>query len=83
VAALGEVLAEREGWRPLGDADLLRRYARRRAVGTWAMSQATDGLWQLFAGQQPLVRELRNRGLGLVNRIGPVKRWLVAQALDA
>jgi ubiquinone biosynthesis UbiH/UbiF/VisC/COQ6 family hydroxylase len=83
VAALGEVLAARESWRPLGDADLLRRYARRRAVGTWAMSQATDGLWQLFAGQQPLVRELRNRGLGLVNRIGPVKRWLVAQALDA
>jgi 2-polyprenyl-6-methoxyphenol hydroxylase-like FAD-dependent oxidoreductase len=83
VAALADVLARREAWRPLGDADLLRRYARRRAPGTWAMSQATDGLWQLFAGQQPLVRELRNRGLGLVNHIGPVKRWLVAQALDA
>jgi 2-polyprenyl-6-methoxyphenol hydroxylase-like FAD-dependent oxidoreductase len=83
VAALAEVLARREAWRPLGDADLLRRYARRRAPGTWAMSQATDGLWQLFAGQQPLLRELRNRGLGLVNHIGPVKRWLVAQALDA
>ena len=83
VAALAEVLAGREAWRALGDADLLRRYARRRAPGTWAMSQATDGLWQLFAVQQPLLRELRNRGLGLVNRIGPVKRWLVAQALDA
>lgn len=82
VAALADVLARRESWRSPGDADLLRRYARRRAPGTWAMSQATDGLWQLFAGQQPLVRELRNRGLGLVNRIGPVKRWLVAQALD-
>lgn len=82
VAALAEVLAQRESWRSPGDADLLRRYARRRATGTWAMAQATDGLWQLFAGEQPLLRELRNRGLGLVNRIAPVKRWLVGQALD-
>lgn len=83
VAALAEVLAQRESWRSPGDADLLRRYARRRATGTWAMAQATDGLWQLFAGQQPWLRELRNRGLGLVNHITPVKRWLVGQALDA
>jgi 2-polyprenyl-6-methoxyphenol hydroxylase-like FAD-dependent oxidoreductase len=83
VGALAAVLAERESWRSPGDADLLRRYARRRAAGTWAMARATDGLWQLFAGQQPLWRELRNHGLGLVNRIAPVKRWLVGQALDA
>jgi len=82
VTALAEVLAQRESWRSPGDADLLRRYARRRATGTWAMAQATDGLWRLFAGEQPLLRELRNRGLGLVNRIAPVKRWLVGQALD-
>lgn len=83
VAALAQVLAAREAWRALGDADLLRRYARRRAAGTWAMSQATDGLWHLFAHDQPLLRELRNRGLGLVNRLAPVKRWLVGRALDA
>ncbi len=83
VVALASVLAQRESWRTPGDADLLRRYARRRATGTWAMAQATDGLWQLFAGQQPWLRELRNRGLGLVNHIAPVKRWLVGQALDA
>lgn len=82
VAALADVLAGRESWRSPGDADLLRRYARRRATGTWAMAQATDGLWQLFAGQQPWLRELRNRGLGLVNHITPIKRWLVGQALD-
>lgn len=83
VAALAEVLAAREPWRPLGDADLLRRYARRRAAGTWAMAQATDGLWQLFSHDQPLLRELRNRGIALVNRMAPVKRWLVGRALDA
>jgi ubiquinone biosynthesis UbiH/UbiF/VisC/COQ6 family hydroxylase len=83
VAALSQVLAGRESWRSPGDADLLRRYARRRAAGTWAMTQATDGLWRLFAGQEPLARELRNRGLTLVNQLAPVKRWLVGRALDA
>lgn len=83
VSALADVLAAREGWRSPGDADLLRRYARRRAAPTWAMAQATDGLWRLFADQQPALRELRNRGLGLVNQIAPLKRWLIGRALDA
>src|SRR6185436_14334925 len=83
VAALAHVLAERESWRSPGDADLLRRYARRRAAGTWAMARATDGLWRLFAGREPLAKELRNRGLSLVNQIAPIKRWLIGRALDA
>ncbi|HSI60796.1 MAG TPA: FAD-dependent monooxygenase [Ideonella sp.] len=82
-AALAEVLAARESWRPLGDEALLRRYARRRASATWAMAQATDGLWQLFAADSPALRELRNRGMSLVNHMAPLKRWLTARALDA
>jgi len=83
VAALTQVLAAREPWRPLGDARLLRRYARERLAPTQAMSQLTDGLLQLFAAPAPVVRELRNRGLGLVNAAGPLKRWLTARALGA
>jgi len=81
VAALARVLAEREPWRPLGDTRLLRRYARERLAPTQAMSQLTDGLLRLFATPAPAVRELRNRGLGLVNAAGPLKRWLTARAL--
>ncbi len=81
VAALTQVIAAREAWRPLGDARLLRRYARARAADTWAMSELTDGLLHLFAHDHPAVRELRNRGLGLVDRLGPVKRWLTGRAL--
>ena len=55
----------------------------KRAAPTWAMGQITDGLLQLFAHEQPLLRELRNRGLGLVNRLHPLKRWLTARALDS
>jgi 2-polyprenyl-6-methoxyphenol hydroxylase-like FAD-dependent oxidoreductase len=80
VQALDEVLAAREAWRPLGDPRLLQRYARRRAIPTAAMGRVTDGLLHLFASEQPLLRELRNRGLTLVDHLPPLKRWLVASA---
>jgi 2-polyprenyl-6-methoxyphenol hydroxylase-like FAD-dependent oxidoreductase len=83
VAALCAVIAAREPWRGLGDERLLRRYARERRVPTWAMSQMTDGLFSLFSHEAPALRELRNRGLTLVNRLPPLKRWLTARALDS
>lgn len=82
VVALADTLAEREVWRGLGDPVLLRRYARRRLVPNWAMAQLTDGLWHLFARENPGWRELRNRGMSLVNHLPPLKRWLATQALD-
>lgn len=81
VAALVEVIGRREPWRGLGDEKLLRRYARERLAPTWAMSQLTDGLLQLFSQDAPAWRDVRNRGLTLVNRVSPLKRWLTAQAL--
>ena len=86
VAALVSVLKQREPWRALGDEKLLRRYARERLAPTWAMGQLTGGLLQLFspnAQQAPALRELRNRGLTLVNRLSPLKRWLTARALNS
>lgn len=83
VVALTRVIGEREPWRDLGDDRLLRRYARARMAPTWAMGQLTDGLLQLFAHPTPAVRELRNRGMTLVNHLPLVKRWLTARALDS
>lgn len=83
VVALTRVIEAREPWRPLADEKLLRRYVRERALPTWAMGRVTDGLLQLFSQQAPAARELRNRGLGLVNRLTPIKRWLTARALDS
>jgi 2-polyprenyl-6-methoxyphenol hydroxylase-like FAD-dependent oxidoreductase len=45
------------------------------------MGLLTDGLLHLFASPSPLARELRNRGLGLVNQLRPLKRVLVRQAM--
>ncbi|QPF72700.1 2-octaprenyl-3-methyl-6-methoxy-1,4-benzoquinol hydroxylase [Roseateles sp. DAIF2] len=83
VATLVRVLREREAWRPLGDERLLRRFARERAVPNWAMGELTDGLLRVFASEAPGLRELRNRGMGLLNHLPPVKRWLTGRALGA
>jgi 2-polyprenyl-6-methoxyphenol hydroxylase-like FAD-dependent oxidoreductase len=82
-AALARVVAARETWRTLGDEKLLARVERERTLPTRAMAQLTDGLLELFARPEPWVRELRNRGMTLLNHLPPLKRMLVARALDA
>jgi len=81
VSTLLAVLRERESWRAHGDPVLLRRYARRRAEAIDLMRWTTDGLARLFAWDDPLVRQMRNAGLALVNAAGPLKRALVRHAL--
>jgi 2-polyprenyl-6-methoxyphenol hydroxylase-like FAD-dependent oxidoreductase len=83
VAALCEVVAAREPWRALDDPRLLRRYERRRLLPTQAMGHLTDGLLQLFSHEQPALRELRNRGMGLLDQLSPLKRWLTDRALNS
>jgi len=77
VAALGE----RESWRDVGELALLRRYARRRAEPIGLIRLTTDALARLFAIDDPLLRVLRNRGMGAVERAGPLKRALIRHAL--
>ncbi|MGZ5187116.1 MAG: FAD-dependent monooxygenase [Caldimonas sp.] len=83
VAALVSVIGEREPWRPIGDERLLRRYVRLRAAPTSAMLRITDGLLRLFASDAAPIRELRNNGMTLVNRLPPLKQWLTARAIDS
>ncbi len=83
VAALVGAIGDRESWRGLGDERLLRRYVRQRAAPTSAMLRITDGLQRLFAEDAAPIRDLRNNGMALVNRISPLKRWLTARALDS
>jgi len=81
VTALDE--ARRQApWRSPGDERVLARYARQRRWPTQAMSTLTDGLLNLFADQRSLVKDVRNLGMNLVNRIDPLKHWLVGQAMD-
>ena len=45
------------------------------------MQFTTDGLQKLFNNGNPVLRELRNRGLGLTDRLGPLKNFLTRTAL--
>ncbi|MFM2405322.1 MAG: hypothetical protein RL223_3202 [Pseudomonadota bacterium] len=80
VSALAAVLAAREPWRALGDERLLRRHERARAWPVTAMAGLTDGLQRLFALPGAAPKELRNRGLTLLDRLAPLKRVLAGQA---
>lgn len=82
VAVLKQARAD-EPWRAPGDERTLRRYARQREWPTKAMAGLTDGLLHLFADQRAPMKDLRNAGMSLVQRLGPVKSWLIGKALDA
>lgn len=79
--ALTEVLAQCSPQRSPGDIMLLRRYERARKTDIMAMRYLTDGLYQLFASEQRLVKQLRNWGLHFTNRQALVKKRLVKQAM--
>ena len=78
---LAQVLHAREYWRSLGDEKLLRRYERARKLDVLAMGLTTDGLQQLFAQPAEPWAWVRNWGMRGFDRSGPVKRWVVRQAM--
>jgi ubiquinone biosynthesis UbiH/UbiF/VisC/COQ6 family hydroxylase len=80
-AALSQVLAQREYWRGLGDEKLLRRYERQRKADVAAMGAVTDGLHSLFAHTDARLQALRQWGMAGFARSGPLKAWLVRQAM--
>lgn len=81
VAALAEVIADaaRLGIDP-GQADVLERYQRWRRFDTMAMGAATNALNFLFSNNSPLLRGVRDLGLGLVDRLPPLKNAFINQA---
>jgi 2-octaprenyl-6-methoxyphenol hydroxylase len=81
IAALAEVIvdAARLGI-DLGQADVLERYQRWRRFDTMAMGLATNSLNLLFSNKSTLLRTLRDIGLGLVDRMPPLKGAFIRQA---
>ena len=81
VAALAEVIvdAERLGLDP-GAADVLEKYQRWRRFDTMAMGVATNGLNMLFSNRSTVLKAVRDLGLGLVDRLPPLKDLLIKQA---
>lgn len=65
-----------------GDLRLLRRYEKARQEDILSMQLTTDALKHLFVNDNPLLRTLRNIGLGATNKIAPLKKMLARHALN-
>ena len=78
--ALAKILAARHAHESLGEPMLLRRYERSRKTDMLAMRHTTHGLHELFGHPTPIVRTLRNWGLGFTNRQHWLKQQLIKQA---
>ena len=81
VAALTEVLVDgaRLGL-DYGDAQLLDRYSRWRSVDTLMVVTASDTVNRVFAIPGKTASAVRRFGMGLIQRSGPVKSLLMAEA---
>lgn len=80
-AALAEVLVEgaRLGM-DLGDAQLLARYERWRSLDTFMVAASTDALTRLYGVPGKAASAVRRFGMGIVQRVGPLKSRLMAEA---
>jgi len=80
-AALAEVVLDsaRLGL-DFGSIDLLRRYERWRRFDSFTLAAATDALTRLFSNDIAPLRAMRDLGLGIVDRIGPARRFFMRHA---
>ena len=81
VAALAEAVvdAARLGL-DIGGADVLEHYQRWRRFDTMTMGVMTDGLNRLFSNRSPVLRLVRDVGLGLVDRVPNLKQVFIREA---
>lgn len=63
-----------------GGPQALEAYERWRRLDTVMVAAATDGLNRLFSNDVEALRRLRDMGLGLVERMDPLKRFFMREA---
>ena len=82
IAALADTIedARRIGL-DFGSAPVLQKYQRWRRFDVMTMIAATDGLNRLFSNDSAAIRLVRDAGLGLVQRMGPLKRVFMRSAM--
>lgn len=80
-ASLAQVLVEgaRLGL-DLGDSQLLARYETWRSLDSFSVALATDSLTRIYGVPGKTASAVRRFGMGLIDRIGPIKDRLMAEA---
>jgi 2-octaprenyl-6-methoxyphenol hydroxylase len=64
----------------IGSIAVLSRYERWRRFDSLTMAMAMDGLNRLFSNDITPLRALRDVGMGIVDRIGPMRRFFMRHA---
>jgi 2-polyprenylphenol 6-hydroxylase len=82
VRVLAELIRNARPVDDLGDLRLLSRYQRARREEVVMLQTVTDAMRKLFASKAPALAPLRNLGLSLTNRLGPLKTLLIRYALE-
>jgi len=82
VKALGEILLKAsQDEVPINHQSLLNRYNRERQADNLMMMGVMEGFKRVFEQKGPLVRWLRNTGLGWVDKQSFVKKQIVKKAM--
>ncbi len=81
-AELSRQLAGRSRFSSVGDLAVLRRYERARREPALRMATLTHGLRDLYLAPGEAEGWLRNRGLGLLNRLPLIKDRLIQMAIS-
>ncbi len=83
-AALAETIVEADRLgQDIGALDVLERYQSWRRFDTVRMGVTTDVLNRMFSNDFTPLRALRDIGLGMVDRLPPLKRFFIGQAAGA
>jgi len=81
VAALADVLTEAKArGEDIGGAQVLERYQQWRRFDTATLAVATDTFNRLFSNDNPLLRAVRDVGMGLVNAAPSLRRGFIREA---
>ncbi len=81
VAALADVLAEAKArGEDIGTALVLGRYQQWRRFDTATLALATDTFNRLFSNDNPLLRGIRDLGMGAVNAMPGLRRGFIREA---
>ena len=81
VSALAAILGQRDDWRSVGEAKLLRQYERSRKAEVALMDATMEGLQRLFFQHGAGWQTARNWGMKGFERSGPFKHWVARQAM--
>lgn len=80
-AALADVVLEAAALGlDIGSLAVLARYERWRRFDSFAMAASTDALNRLFSNDVAPVRLMRDVGMGIVDQIGPLRRFFMRHA---